>query len=261
MDTRQEVSSVHPSILFHFTNFQALRDILADNFKYSYALETLHVADTSIRFAVPMVSFCDLRISDLKAHINSYGEFGIGLTKKWAASKGLTPVMYMSQSNDALLRYVRALGWLSEKIERESSTEVPDDLIGVYNDLLNLYRYFKPYEGELCRRKGEIIRNYRFANEREWRSVPQMTDEHSYRWFVRGDEFLRAPDKSQFNAGLSHLSLSFEPDDIRYLIVSNEEDVIPLVQHLRASKSKFTEESVVRLTTRILTCEQIVNDV
>jgi hypothetical protein len=46
----------------------------------------------------------------------------------------------------------------------------------VYMSVLNAYRFMKNYEGRLVRRNREIIENYRFADEREWRYVPALDD-------------------------------------------------------------------------------------
>ncbi|MBK9465826.1 MAG: hypothetical protein IPN56_13800 [Chitinophagaceae bacterium] len=46
-----------------------------------------------------MVSFSDLRLSELKDNIGTYGKFGIGMTKEWAINKGLNPVMYASKES------------------------------------------------------------------------------------------------------------------------------------------------------------------
>lgn len=45
-------------------------------------LERELLAGARKKFAVPMVSFSDLRRSELRPIIKSYGKFGIGLTKK-----------------------------------------------------------------------------------------------------------------------------------------------------------------------------------
>ena len=84
---------LYPEILFHFTTKESLYEILNSTFKVSYAREKIIGPKLKREFGVPMVSFCDLRLSELKAHINKYGNYGIGLTKEWANRNGLNPVM------------------------------------------------------------------------------------------------------------------------------------------------------------------------
>lgn len=78
------MSSLYPDILFHFTSRDGLYGILENSFKISYARERIVGKSKSTEFAVPMVSFCDLRLSELKDHMSKYGSYGIGLSKSWA---------------------------------------------------------------------------------------------------------------------------------------------------------------------------------
>ena len=81
-----------PSTLFHFTSKSGLKGILKDNFKLKYCLEKINHREKPVEIAIPMVSFCDIKISEIKEHIEKYGYYGIGLSKKWAFEKGLNPV-------------------------------------------------------------------------------------------------------------------------------------------------------------------------
>jgi len=83
------MKSLYPDILFHFTTKAGLFGILENTFSISYAREKIIGNRKSAQFAVPMVSFCDLRLSQLKDHMDKYGNFGIGLTKEWANRNGL----------------------------------------------------------------------------------------------------------------------------------------------------------------------------
>jgi hypothetical protein len=91
--------ALYPNILFHFTTKKSLETILNSTFKVSYARERILGGNLTKEFAVPMVSFSDLRLSELKDNIGTYGKFGIGLTKDWAINNGLNPVMYASQNS------------------------------------------------------------------------------------------------------------------------------------------------------------------
>lgn len=91
--------SRYPEILFHFTAKDKLYKILNSSFQISYARERILGGSKIKEFAVPMVSFSDLRLSELKENIGTYGKFGIGLTKEWAVREGLNPVMYASDKS------------------------------------------------------------------------------------------------------------------------------------------------------------------
>ncbi|MCG6211981.1 abortive infection system antitoxin AbiGi family protein, partial [Vibrio furnissii] len=91
-------SSLYPDILFHFTREkESLFNILNSTFRVSYAREKIEGVDTVREFAVPMVSFCDLKLPELKVHMGKYGKYGIGLTKEWANRNGLNSVMYINK--------------------------------------------------------------------------------------------------------------------------------------------------------------------
>ena len=81
--------SLYPTTLFHLTNKDALYSILRETFNVSYAREKIIGPKNYREFAVPMVSFFDLKLSELK-HFLNYGKFGIGLAKEWANERGLT---------------------------------------------------------------------------------------------------------------------------------------------------------------------------
>jgi hypothetical protein len=89
------MSGLYPSIIFHFTSKEGLYGFLEENFKLSYARECVEgPSEENTVFGVPMVSFCDLRLSELRQHMAQYNQYGIGLTKEWAYRQGLNPVYF-----------------------------------------------------------------------------------------------------------------------------------------------------------------------
>ena len=69
------MAATYPSILFHFTSrCDILMSILSGGFRPSMAREKIESTKKDKEFAVPMVSFCDLRLSELKLHMDSYGK-------------------------------------------------------------------------------------------------------------------------------------------------------------------------------------------
>jgi len=247
----------YPNILFHFTARQSLYDILNNTFKISYARERI-LGGTKIKeFAVPMISFSDLRLSELKDNIGTYGKFGIGMTKDWAINKGLNPVMYAS---DKSLFTENFMTGIEDFFKLVNNT---DDISGryetAYNNTINTLRYIKNYKGDLIRPGKKTISDYVFANEREWRFVPPISN--NILSFVPIDQIGTPQQKSKFNQRVSHIKLHFQPDDIKYLIVEKDTDINPLIAHLRIAKVGFPDEIVDRLSSRILTYEQIEKDV
>lgn len=82
--------------IIHFTkNKSSLAGILKETFKDKYCHETVSNLEGKHEFLVPIVSFSDIPFSQILNHINSYGCYGLGLSKSWAESKGLNPVLYL----------------------------------------------------------------------------------------------------------------------------------------------------------------------
>jgi hypothetical protein len=251
--------SLYPDILFHFTQKEWLYEILRSTFKISYAKEKITGINNSREFAVPMVSFCDLKLSELKTHIEKYGDYGIGLTKEWANKKGLSPVMYINKNSEITDNLTSGLSGIYRFLNKIDDINQFDSLNQNYLNILNLYRYIKNYEGELNRPDIKDD-NYRFAEEREWRYVPSIHTKN-VQPFIPVSKIRTKKQKIEFNNSINHLRLSFEPNDIKYLIVKTDKEIQGLIRHLHSVKNKFNTETLNRLASRILTVEQIKSDI
>ncbi|HAH3589943.1 TPA: hypothetical protein GF190_01620 [Escherichia coli] len=250
--------SLHPEILFHFTDKDGLLNILEHTFKISYARERIQGKNEIREFGIPMVSFCDIKLSDLKDHIDKYGDYGIGLNKAWANSKGLNPVWYVSKNSEFPDAFTSALNSLYRKMDSILDNKEYKEFNETYMKFMDIYRYLKNYEGELKRSK-EVIKNYRFADEKEWRFVPSISEEDILP-FVPITKIKTKNQKAEYNNQISHLRLSFEPKDIKYIIVKDDHDIIDIVNHLKMVKSRFSSLDITQLQTRILTTKQIKTD-
>ncbi|WP_299713485.1 abortive infection system antitoxin AbiGi family protein [uncultured Tenacibaculum sp.] len=242
-----------PSTLFHFTSKQGLKGILRDNFKVKYCLEEIDNDEKPVEIAIPMVSFCDIKISEITEHIEKYGYYGIGLSKEWAFEKNLNPVIYMNSKSSLCSNILSSI----RKIRTVKEVELSD-----YLNLSNLVRYTKIYEGKLTR-KGETIDNYRFADEREWRYVPEIentTNPKFMPWLGR-DLYDTDSKKRTANKKLNDERLYFNANQILYIIVKKESEINDIINHIRTVKGvNYTMGEVDRLMTRILSCERILND-
>jgi hypothetical protein len=249
--------ALYPNILFHFTTKQNLCDILNTTFKVSYARERITGGNKIKEFAVPMVSFSDLRLSELRNNIGTYGKCGIGLTKEWAIDKGLNPVMYASHNSLFTENFMSGIEVFFKLVTNSNDTTGKYET--AYNNTINTLRYIKNYKGDLVRPDKRTVKNHVFANEREWRYVPPITE--SILPFVSIGKIRTAQQKLQLNQTVSHLRLNFQPDNIQYLIIENDNDINDLIHHLRQVKNRFPPDTIDRLSSRILTYEQIEKDV
>lgn len=250
--------SLYPTTLFHFTEKEWLYEILRTTFRVSYAREKIIGPTNSREFAVPMVSFCDLKLSELKSFL-SYGKFGIGLTKDWANRNGLTPVMYVNRHCDLMDRMIGGIAGIYSHLGLVDNMAQFTSLNTAYLNVMNTYRYIKNYEGELWRNGKLEADNYRFADEREWRFVPNL-DTEGVPPFVGISKIRTKQQKREYNEKVSHIRLRFEPDDIKYLIVESDTDISELIQILHQAKNRYNEEIRNKLASRIMTVDQILKD-
>ncbi|MDR2283805.1 MAG: hypothetical protein LBE37_11375 [Sphingobacterium sp.] len=251
--------SLYPTTLFHFTNKQSLYNILNSNFNISYAREKIIGPNNNREFAVPMVSFCDLKLSELK-HFLNYGKFGIGLSKEWANRKNLSPVMYINRHCSLMDDLITGLNGIYSHLNLINDLPRFNDLSNHYHNIMNTYRYIKNYEGELIRQGNLTNPNYRFADEREWRFVPKLNTQGVLP-FVAISNIKTTEQKEFCNRKVENIKLEFTPEDIKYLVVESESDITDLINHLQNAKRHFNTEIRNKLASRILTSEQIIKDI
>lgn len=249
--------SLYPSTLFHFTDRTGLLGILEGNFKVRYCREHISGRSEERKFGAPMVSFCDLRVSEVAAHMRKYGRYGIGLSKAWANKRGLNTVYYISSRAELADEFIVSVTDLYQEYQATNDGDLAKKRLLTYSKLMNVYRYLKNYEGPLYVKGTLISENYRFADEREWRFVP---NENGGSWpflsikLIDNVEF-RAKCEAEFPR------LYFEPNDIRYIIVEREDERDEIIEHVRMVKDKYAPQDVTRLTSRILSAEQIRDDI
>lgn len=122
------IKPISATSLFHYTSgrLPAIKGILETSFRVSYIKETNpqiigHFGNSGrlsmvfmprnagvnypgVRYQhIPMVCFCDIRLSTVTDHLYTYGfdagdttnrAYDIGLTKTWGQKNGLNPVLY-----------------------------------------------------------------------------------------------------------------------------------------------------------------------
>jgi len=211
--------------IIHLTKTaNALKGILQENFNIKYCLEMVNLTEP-LNYASPMVSFCDIPLSQIKEHIGKYGAYGIGLTKEWAQKNKLNPVVYI-QSNSYLADSI-------QESYREIATKDTidwDKLTKSQKNWLNILRHVKNYEADLSR-GGEVIKDYRFSDEREWRFTPDYKNCNEMAIHPAG--YKTDVQKNGMNKKLEKLKLNFEPKDIKYIIIERESEISEFVEILK----------------------------
>lgn len=252
------MSILSPDTLFHFTPYlNNLLGILKDTFYPRYCYDEFDLIDNDLQpfleDALPMVCFCDIPLSLLINHINTYGRYGLGMTKEWGLRKGLNPVIYFNNNSHLARKFSVLTNDLIWK--RTQPAQVFSEIMG----------YMKPYKGNLYRNGRIAQKNIRFYDEHEWRYVPDrsiLTDNcielsiqrHAY---MNPKELANANRKLEMEA----TRLSFNADDIKYIIIRDEDQINKMIKELRDIKGdRYDEDTVDRLVSRIITVKQIKND-
>lgn len=242
--------AISSNCVMHFTGDKdSLKGVLKDNFRVKYCKETIILGQNKpIVIQVPMVSFCEIPLAQIKEHIGKYGSYGIGLTREWAIKNKLNPVLYIEQESCIASN-------LHGAIRHFIDIEDTDEQYGENLDkLFDIFRYMKNYQGDLVR-KDKTHKNYRFSDEREWRFVPDICKEHEM--FLGEKE-----DKEKENLVISEVRLKFDPKDIKYIFIKDDSEISEFIRHLDDSKgANFPKREVEILTTRIITTEQIYADI
>ncbi|MGE6222335.1 abortive infection system antitoxin AbiGi family protein [Aeromonas media] len=241
--------------LIHFTDdIIKLKKIVEDGFKVYNCKESIVLGGKATIYHAPMVSFCDIPLSEIKEHISKYGSYGLGMTKEWAIKKGLNPVLYLSANSTLSANYRTAFNHFNAQ---------DDDDVDIWSNeqksLADVLRYIKNYEADLIRNNIEI-KNYRFSDEREWRYVPDISEKCDM--IMGGDWYADSKNKKDADEKLSDLRLDFDPCDIKYIIIRDDSEIGNLIDHLRRAKGdSYSLHDIERLTTRILTADQIKGDI
>lgn len=228
------------NIVWHQAPFQAIVDILrAKNFICSYSTETIKWRRSSLEVAFPMVSFCNLPISDMKEYltdnktnklIGKYGDCTIGMSYEWAYNSGMSNVWYLDPTCDFLRET------LPSKSNLLKSLKSPK-----YHNRWLLLSRIKPFTGNL-ESKGFI--NYRFYDEKEVRYVPKpvlcnskikkvLTKEEYIQYKAKRQALTR---KDKGDGLIPDLRLPFTLSDIRYILCSSDKQIVQVQELVRAEK-------------------------
>lgn len=213
------------NIIWHQAPFDAILEILKSQmFLCSYSAEQIKWRMSELEVAFPMISFCDLPISDMKEYLThnetneisgKYGECTIGLNQDWAYKAGMTHVWYL----DPKCEYLRqTLPSKKDLLKSLKSRRYP-------NRWLLLSRV-KPLTGSLPLKK---FNNYRFYDEKEVRYVPKPSqlDDLGIERVLTLEEYQTFREKRQLRTGKSNgngiitdagLGLKFKFSDVKFIL-------------------------------------------
>lgn len=244
--------NISANTLFHFTReYDTLIKILKSKFYPRLCLEKRLWETGDFKWAIPMVCFCDIPLSNIAQHTKKYGNYAIGIKKTWAIKQGVTPILYVHENSGFIEQGRDALNWSLELNEKEG-THSTERLAQV----MSMFFMMKPYEGkQIINGKKQIVR---FYDEREWRYIPPIGV--SVLNFLTDAEYQEKEKRDKLNSYNEKYGVTFNPDAINYIIVEKEDEIVPLMHELYTIKGDFPHKSVELLMSRIISMDRIRED-
>lgn len=281
-------TNISAHTLFHFTgNKNSLLNILKNGFYVRYSLENFEsLINDKAEIVFPMTCFCDIPLSQVKRHTGTYGKYAIGLTKAWGMKNKINPIIYTYPNsatttllNDVFenienffdieekelrkIKFNKSVEIVYDRFnERES--EFSKRIANLNSKLSHFIRYIKPYEGKFYREGKYLDNTVRFYDEREWRFTPSR--EFLYSKELKDSyksEYYTDPRKRRaLNIKLAkHIKLSFEPNDVKFIIVDRDSEIPEMIKNLDKIFGKtIASDDLKLLGTRLISIEQILED-
>lgn len=223
--------------LFHFTKFKYLKSILkSKSFFPRFNLEFTHLSENFQRRAaflpIAMVCFCDIPFEHSLTHRKRYGNHGIVLTENWKLKKALNPIIYIQSESFLANIFANFINMTNDFIplmeNKKNEIKVPLTLANVGNNLTYLTYFLKQFENKnqkMINYEGKIrvFEKRKFYDEREWRYIPFEADNKN-ELLISIQDFDNPNKLEKANKSLEKYKLTFELDDIKYLIVNNKKE-------------------------------------
>lgn len=244
--------AISTNSIIHYTDtFEKVSSIIKEGFRIKYCAEEIQTREDRVAaFAHPVISFCDIPLSEAHEHFDLYGHYGIGLTKDWAKKNGVNPVLYISKDS-RISQYIGQTFAAYQSIDGSHKDLIKETLVMIKC-------FTKNYSGPLKRGKIDS-EDYKFYDEREWRLVPKRDDINGKRLSIHLDEFIK--NKKSINDAISDIRFKFEASDISYIIVDKTSEIPAMVESLRTMFYKTLNggESDI-LLSKVCSTEQIIQD-
>ena len=255
--------AVSANTLFHFTQLEGLEGILSSRgFYCQYSdehFEHILPVGNHYNFAyIPMISFCDLTITQLSKdslHTEHFGSYGIGLTKEWGIKNKISPVLYVHKESRPTNQLTELIEKLKSLPKEEGEKFIFTQASELIDELVDSFKFIKPYKGKW--QKGEIKGeedSIVYYNEREWRYCPSMDE---YRVLSANIEDNK-DEKSKLNQKMKDRIIKFQADDIKFIIINNKEDIPKIVGVIQSLDIDENQKN--GMITKIRTFEEIKED-
>lgn len=198
--------------------------------------------------AFPMVCFCDIPISRIQDHVAFYGSFGIGMTREWGEKNSLNPLLYMKGNNNLH----SALNDVMNLVMRSTSKATDKEKSAMRHLLANT----KPLSGKM--RVGTDFVEKEFYQESEWRYVPEVDGVVQYLLHEHYSDHSKLEPLDA--AAKEKASLTFTPNDVRYIFVPQDSDIPDIVNFIQRDLDQYPAADLKILMSRITSLDSISFD-
>ena len=277
------MDSLRTSSLFHYTNFNGLKRILAEGLVPNYCSEDLTVGEREFVIGLPMVCFCDIPLTRTDEFTKRYGRHAIALSKEWAARNNINPILYavdediivslrfyLNYEQTQLQQVVQAGGNPHSLNINLNNPESVNNIVpfinhnNAYAANRKLCGYLKRYESEW---QGKPLVNY---VENEWRFVVGESEQTPWFWnradYMAWRGNVENPKPIPGENLMSH-RLSFEAADVTHIIIEKEDQVARMIDFIDNSKftrvgggTDVTATDKKVLISRIISLERVAKD-
>ena len=180
-------------------------------------------------------------------YIKKYGGYLIGMKRTWGKSNGLAPVWYCDSESTILNAIIDRYNQIEVNIKNGKNFTISREIF------LYTLSHIKNYEGQLI---AHDFNKYRFYDEREFRSVPRYKELKKLHPTIQ--PYLSEKDYQDYkrkhkNTLIKTLKLSFEWEDIRYIVVKRKQDIKTI--------SELLQNLAPDIHPQIFTTQQILEDV
>lgn len=206
--------------------------------------------------AFPMTCFCDINLTKLIHHMEFYGLYSIGMNKNWGEKKGIQPIHYINNQSPLGNDFHKIFELAFHQRDEKNSKEYKNYRDYIMTNLI----YMKPIYGEMLR--YDKYENKNFHDEKEWRFIPDFNEVDTQLPLFVPQEQLIPSVYNLYSESLKlveKLFLRFEYNDIKYLIVPNEEDRNHLIKFL-TSNIEANDETKYKLVSKIIIFNDLRED-
>ena len=235
--------SISSRALFHFTkDFKTLVKILEGGFWPRYCVEP-RWEKNYVDFAIPMVCFCDIPLTQIKEHSESYGKFGIGVSLEWVKKQNsITPVKYVASKSTDEAEIKKMFTKLKNHTISDSERQI----------LLRA----KKVSVKIKKDKDKDI-SKKYYDEREWRYIPES--------IALENRIIPISEKDNFDVEIASnetkdKKLVIDISSIQYLIISNENWRLKLIKRIMDIYKDEDVEKTAILISKIISVQQINDD-